>query len=727
MKRMVILGSTLAVAASLAVAPSMADTEAASPAVSIAAADPAAIYVPADDLAKALRDKMPYVAVLPHLSGNTLVFAVDVSPMRLRTEGKALLDRIGGSVTISRPGINLTRNAFSKNTEAKILLKRTLPARLVNMAGLHVFKVPLPREVAADLRAKPLRQWFKRVSVVVYDDKDTDPSRAGYERRQWTSSLLPLSIAAYLAKRRPAVEPAGFHRSGDQRALPAAAPGNTQSNTPGTIVVYNGSPYDLNVSADTVQCVVGWDFLNASAPSTLASNASLEFFNVSQIASNYWYEGNQSSVNSRAKSPWSAVSKQALKSLGDASLVAHITESASRGLNAFFKSMAMGLILKGVIGTIVDVKKAQDACTNAGSAMTFAWTNAGVGASQTAGNVNYWVPNFSGASSMMGVQSTSVPTVAPGSPLAGFNATSANGLAVSPDVLSKELGMGGTVTLTTLNTPQKNGSYVGFWCNFRNQQIGNPNSSSPTKQYGSTSLGGGTTADWGPCNATSVNTDADYNATNYFVSGPGSDLENEGFTLMIGYSTTAYNTAGPYPSLPPTTADTSVECIGSNAPCAYLTPAKGSTPPSIGCTPGTWDMLTPWQAANSTMNLSSPPSAYNAVSELTMQLAFTGMTAKGEPVTYFAPNDMGGSVTSSFSPTTVNSWLLTPANLSAIQQVLGGEGGYVTQWLCLMTAATSIPSGIPTTSTAMNLGWYSVPAVVPIDNPAGNVLSPPAS
>ena len=92
----------------------------------------------------------------------------------------------------------------------------------------------------------------------------------------------------------------------------------------------------------------------------------------------------------------------------------------------------------------------------------------------------------------------------------------------------------------------------------------------------------------------------------------------------------------------------------------------------------------------------------------------------------FAPKDLGGSVTSSFSPSAVNPWALSPVNLSAVQSALGGPGGYVTQWLCVMTAESSIPSGIPTTTTAMNLGWYGVPIVVPIANPAGNAVSPPA-
>ena len=276
--------------------------------------------------------------------------------------------------------------------------------------------------------------------------------------------------------------------------------------------------------------------------------------------------------------------------------------------------------------------------------------------------------------------------------------------------------------MATLNSNQQNGSYNGFWCNYSNQQIGNPNSSTPTSQYGASSLGGGTTASWGPCVATTY-----YQGQTYTGNSPGSFIsEAEGFSFMIGYSTTAYNTAGPSPAISqPTTAASSTACIATSTPCAFYTPAAASSPPIFGCTPGTWNMLTPWSSTTPTMNLSSPPSAYKASSELAMQLAFTGVTSSGTTGTYFAPPDLGGNVTSSFSPTAVNVWQMTPANLAAVQRVLGA-GGYVKEWLCVMTAATTIPSGIPTTSTAMNLGWYGVPTVVPFTNPPGNPLSPPA-
>ncbi|MFM7147373.1 MAG: hypothetical protein ACKOW5_13685, partial [Actinomycetales bacterium] len=505
-------------------------------------------------------------------------------------------------------------------------------------------------------------------------------------------------------------------------------PMKQQTNTPGTIVIYNGSPFNLNVAGNAVQCQVPFSWLAASPGSTLASNTSIELFGVSQVSANsgtsYWYVP-ANNVNAAAQKPGDVVGKQALDALSEGGLVAHITDSFTTGLETAFESFAVGLVLDGVFGMIAAISTGNNQCTDAGSAMTFAWSNASLGANQTAGNINYWVPSFGRTSNMgLGVQPTSIPAVAPGSPLTGYNATSANGLAVTPAVLQRELGLGGTVTLATLNSPPKNGA-AGSVCVYTNQQVGNPASSNTNSQYGSTSLGGGTTADWGPCVNTTDPADADYNSSYYFVSGPGSELMNRGVTIMIGYSTTAYATAGPSPALPPTTAASSTACVATTAPCAYLQPASGSTPPAMGCTPGTWTMLTPWYT-NQSMNLSSPPSAYNASSLLNTQIGFTGVTAAGTPVTMFAPANLGGSVTSNFSPTTVNPWPLTPANLAGVQQALGGPGGYVTQWLCVMTAKSSIPSGIPTSTTAMNLGWYGVPVIVPIANPAGNAVSPPA-
>ena len=96
---------------------------------------------------------MPYVAVMPRLSSNTLVFAVDISPMRVRVEGNARPDRIGGTVTISRPGIDLTRASFTSNPKGKVMLKRTLPTRQVTKAGLQEFRLTLPRKVPAEQRS----------------------------------------------------------------------------------------------------------------------------------------------------------------------------------------------------------------------------------------------------------------------------------------------------------------------------------------------------------------------------------------------------------------------------------------------------------------------------------------------------------------------------------------------------------------------------------------------
>jgi hypothetical protein len=707
MKRFLLVASAIAVAATVVVAPSASIASPVRLPAQQAASDPSAIYVPADDLARSLRDKMPFISTAPTLVGNKVVWEVDIAPMRLKAKkGFSLLDRVGGNVLVSRAGVDIRRPSGS-NTTSRLLLDKAIQSRVITKSGAQQFQVTLPSSVARELSQLPSSKLASRLSIVMWNDKDTNAATPGYDRRQLTSTNLPPKIATYLAKSR-------------------SMPSSTQTNTPGTIVVYNGSPFDLALAVNTVQCNMSPWFLG-SVPTAVASNTSVEWFNIGSIAGNWYYMGNTEYVQDSAQSPGEIVGEQAESSLEEGALVKYITGDFSKGLNAFLRSFAGGLVIKGVLGSIANFKKEAQACTNAGTAMTLAWTNLSMGANQSEGNVNYWVPSFNQVANMVGVPVASLPTVAPGSPLTGYNATTQNGLAVSPSVLQRELGLGGSVTLTTLNSSQKNGNYIGFWCNFTNQQIGNPNSTTPTSQYGSTSLGGGTTASWGPCNATSVNTSPDYNASNYNFSGPGSDLENEGFTFLIGYSTTNYNTAGPHPAIAqPTTSTTSGGCVASSAPCAFYTAATPSLPASIGCTPGTWNMLTPWNAASSTMNLSSPPSAYNAVSELNMQLAFTGVTASGTPVTYFAPANLGGSVTSSFSPSTVNLWQLTPGNLAAVQEALGGPGGYVTEWMCVMTAQTTIPSGIPPTSTAMNLGWYGVPVIVPLSNPAGNVVSPPS-
>jgi hypothetical protein len=130
------------------------------------------------------------------------------------------------------------------------------------------------------------------------------------------------------------------------------------------------------------------------------------------------------------------------------------------------------------------------------------------------------------------------------------------------------------------------------------------------------------------------------------------------------------------------------------------------------------------------MSLSSPPSAYQSSSTLSTQIAFTGFTANGTPVTDSIPVADGGNVSSSFAPNVVNPFTFTPANLQSIQSALGGPGGYVTNWLCVMTANALVPSGVSSfapSAVAMNLGWYGKPIVAYAPNPAGNLLAPPGA
>lgn len=723
MKRVMIAACTIAVATSLVATPSLAVTHATPAGVPAADGDTGAIYVPADDLsqnadalARRLRDKMPFISKYPKLVGNDLVWEVDISPMRISyRKGVSLLDRVGGSVFVSRAGVDVTKPASIDKSKAA-LFEKELPMRPVTKAGAQKFRVTLPSKVAAELRKIPASQLSSRVAVVVRNDKDINAAHPGYDRIQLTSSSVSAGMASYLAGRRTAVEPSGWRKSAPKASLWRSIPmkNNDQTNTPGTIVVYNGSPFDVDVAWSSVQCN-----LNLNYPyqyqSEVASNTSVEISNIAQIQGFYSY-ASSAQVEASAKSPSQLLKKAAIASLQEGALLTGLTQKLSTGIHTVFTSFAVGLLLKGLVAAIANAKKKKYECTNAGSAMNFAWTNVSIGANQTAGNVSYWVPTFNRTGNLVGVPPTSLPVVAPGSPLTGYNATSQNGLATTPAVLAKELGFGGTVTLATLNSDQQNGSYYGFWCNFTNQQVGNPNSETTSTEYGSTSLSGGTTAAWGPCNATSVPDNVAVNLTKN--SDTSVVLENEGFTFLIGYSTTAYNTAGPAPAVSqPTTASSPAACIATAMPCAFYTPGAGSTPPSFGCTPGTWNMLTPWNTSSATMSLSNPPTAYNSASQLTTQLAFRAVSADGTSSVYLAPEILGGNVVTSFSPSAVASWQLTSSNLAAVQQLVG-PGGSVTEWMCIMTAATTIPNGIPPSATSMNLGWYGVPVIVPLANPA---------
>jgi len=734
-KRFLIAACTIAVATSLVATPSMAVTRAVVPVVD---GDPGVIAIPSDELsqnaealARRLRDKMPFISKSPSLVGNDLVWEADISPMRLTyRKGVSLLDRVGASVFVSRAGVDL-RKPISGDKSKATLFKKDLPTRLVTKAGPQEFRLALPSKIADELRKIPASSLASRVRVVVRDEKDIDAANPGYDRTQLTSSAIPSGLATYLAGRRSAVEPSGWRSATPKVSLWRSIPmkRTPPPNTPGTIVYYNGSPFNIELAWSDVQCN-SFLYYPTQVQEAVSSNDSVETENIAQIQGFYTYQSNPDEVQAAAKQPSQWLVPSAEDSIQEGALIAGLSQSFSQGLSLAVISFSVGLVLKGVGALVTKIKTKKDECTNAGSAINVAWTNVSVGANQTTGNVSYWVPTFNRTGNMVGVPPTSLPVVAPGSPLTGYNATSQNGLAASPAVLAKELGLGGTVTLATLNSDQQvptpqGGTYNGFWCNFTNQQIGNPNSQTTTSVLGSTSLSGGTTASWGPCNATSVPQqdaiDMTGNNDSYVV------MENEGFTFLIGYSTTAYNTAGPAPAVSqPTTAASSTACIATATPCTFYTPPAGSTPASFGCTPGTWNMLTPWNTASTTMSLSNPPSAYSASSQLTMQLAFRGVSPTGTVGTYFAPVSTGGNVITSFSPSAIASWQLTAADIAAIQKTLGGPGSYVSEWACVMTAATTIPTGIPASATSMNLGWYGVPVVATLPNPAGGPLAPPA-
>ena len=688
-----------------------------------------------DKRAKTLRDKMPFFRIEPRLKGDVLIFAVDISPMReAGAKGSLLLDRVGGRLTISREGVNLfDPRVFSDGSSSgKVLLERDIPARLVKQAGLQRYRITLPSAVATSLRRVPPNLLAHRIRVVMHNEKDVSGKVTGYDRTQIAASFMPPSIGKYLASRRQAVAPCAT--CNQTSSAPVAEPAPTSqtaqprkpppNSTPGTMVISNGSPFDLSVAINNVQCITPYLANWSLSPGAVASNTSFEFFQTAEIAGNTFYTENLQQLQDAATQGMKSLESTALENLERAAFLKHITQSFARGLVYFGSSMFFTITLDTVAAAIAE----SNACTNAGSALNLTWTVTDVGDSQTSGNVDYWVPSYNRTGAMGNVRPTSISSPAPGSPLNAYNATSANGLAVSASQLQGQLGAGGSVTLSTLNSDQRNGSYYGFWCNYRNQQAPNTNSSSNVN-YGASALGGGVSPDWGACNATSVTGSFD-TLQNWYGISNASQLENEGYSVLIGYSTTSMATAGPHPALSPEAASSSGACLATNAPCIYTEAPTSATSDLIaGCTPGTWNMLTPWNGSSPSMNLSSPPSAYDASSTLTTQLAFTGFTASGTPVTDAIPASVGGTVTSSFAPSAVNPFALSPSDLTEIQNALGGPGGYVTDWLCVMTANTTLPSGIEQvapSAVAMNLDWYGVPIVATAPNPQGNILSPPS-
>ena len=119
----------------------------------------AAIDTAANALAQRLRDKMPYISKQPTLVGNDVVWTVDVSPMRLKAKkGFSLLDRVGGSLSVSKPGVHVGEQDGN-------LLTKTVAPRLITKNGAQVFRVTLPKAVADDLRQLSPVDFRRRVGV----------------------------------------------------------------------------------------------------------------------------------------------------------------------------------------------------------------------------------------------------------------------------------------------------------------------------------------------------------------------------------------------------------------------------------------------------------------------------------------------------------------------------------------------------------------------------------
>ena len=172
-------------------------------------------------------------------------------------------------------------------------------------------------------------------------------------------------------------------------------------------------------------------------------------------------------------------------------------------------------------------------------------------------------------------------------------------------------------------------------------------------------------------------------------------------------------------------------CAATAAPCiaaASVPGTSGTTADSslsTGCTVGDWNFATPWNAK--TYSLSNPPPSYSSVNQMASQLVYRGVSSSGASLIYAMPTNVSAStITGGFSPTGSNLWMLTNTDLQQIQNTI--PGGYVSQWGCVMSANTQIPQGLTGgANNALNLSWNGTPVTAWINNPAGNLTSPPGS
>lgn len=670
---------------------------------------------------------MPVVVSDPSLKGNVLSFKVKATPWRTDTRNPtAAVDRLGGRLQISRKGVDLSFPSHDTQTKsgALYLMNKAIPTRVINRDGVFTISAKLPRKVADSLRKVPKSQLSERVNVTLWHDKDTNPSIGGFEVRQFAAAFTSPSTPAK-RKAKPRETRSGTRSIFMEEPTPVAP-------VPAPFALFNGSPFDLTVTVTAVQCTTGTAVTNQVIP----AGTTFMWDQQALLANSQDYNSNPSETASDSFN-------EALTSADEAAqagLEAGIAHGVSKGVLTAGAYVAVDLVSVGVKALVTP----RPNCSMSGSAWQINWTATDVNPSQTAGNINYWVPAY-GSTAALGSASTANLPVTAGmgiTPLAAYNATSANGLAVSLSQLQSQLYSTGSLVMAMLNSNVLSVGPYGclpdsmanpctntYTCNLSNQQQTNPSSTSTSTNFGASAFTGGISADWSAC---SGSTQMAYNRNgSEDPDGENATVMSVGATVLLGFGNTTITKGGPYAAGTATSAASVGLCAATAAPCitAASVPGTSSTTAdsslSTGCTVGDWNFATPWNAK--TYSLSNPPASYSSVNQMASQLVYRGVSSSGASLIYAMPTNVSAStITGGFSPTGSNLWMLTNTDLQQIQNTI--PGGYVSQWGCVMSANTQIPQGLTGgANNALNLSWNGTPVTAWINNPAGNLTSPPGS
>ncbi|MCX6413491.1 MAG: hypothetical protein NTU77_02610, partial [Actinobacteria bacterium] len=453
----------------------------------------------------------------------------------------------------------------------------------------------LPRKVADSLRKVPKKRLSERVKVMLWHDKDTNPSIGGFEVRQFAAAFTSPSTPAK-KKAKPRETRSGTRSIFMEEPTPVAP-------VPAPFALFNGSPFDLTVTVTAVQCTTGTAVTNQVIP----AGTTFMWDQQALLANSQDYNSNPSETASDSLN-------EAFTSADEAAQVgleAGIAHGVSKGVLTAGAFVAVDLVSVGV-KALIAAGKAN--CTNSGSAWQINWTATDVNPSQTPGNINYWVPAYGSTASLGGVPTSNLPvTTGMGvTPLTAYNATSDNGLAVTPAQLQSQLYSTGSLVMAMLNKNVQSYSPVGcgniasnpctavYDCNLSNQEQTNPASTSTTTNFGASAFTGGISADWSAC---SGSTQMQY--TNSGKSNPDANVAyimSVGNTVLLGFGNTTITKGGPYAAGTATSAASVGLCAATAAPCitAASVPGTSSTTAdssvSTGCTVGDWNFATPWNA-----------------------------------------------------------------------------------------------------------------------------------